>query len=185
MLKALAWKEWREQRPLILAGLGIAAVLPLFLIAGMMAATANRNFNNIIDIMGPALLFFVWPLIAAATGATTFGADMADDSLRFLLSRPVSKARVWSIKMAVGMAAFFAVVAGSVVIIVSYTFAFSPTRATLLHSLQFFEDVLDPPDYGDERVPGFMWVQNGCPIENRGVPAFGAPEELEDAWTHY
>ena len=70
MLKALAWKEWREQRPLVLTGLGVSAVLPLFMMAGMMATTANRNFSNIIDIMGLALLFFVWPLIAAATGAT-------------------------------------------------------------------------------------------------------------------
>ena len=148
MLKALAWKEWRQQRPLILAGLGIAAVLPLFMMAGMMATTANRNFNNIIDIMWLALLFFVWPLIAAATGATTFGADMADDSLRFLLSRPVSKARVWSIKMAVGIAAFLAVVAGSILIVVSYTFAFSPSRATLQRSVQAFEAGLDPRALG-------------------------------------
>ena len=29
MLRALVWKEWREQRPLVLAGVALAAVMPV------------------------------------------------------------------------------------------------------------------------------------------------------------
>ena len=45
--------------------------------------------------------------------------------------------------MAVGLAAFLAVVAGSILIVASYAFAFLPTRATLQRSVQAFEAGLD------------------------------------------
>ena len=53
----------------------------------------------------------VWQLFALAMGATTFGTEMADGSLRFLLSRPVSRRRLWLVKMGVGCAALALLVA--------------------------------------------------------------------------
>jgi len=121
MTRALLWKEWRTQRSLVLAGLAIAAVLPLFLMAGALATSSRYRFGDLVAALPPLLTLFVWPLLAAATGANAFAADRSDDSLRFLLSRPVSRGRVWLIKAGSALAAFLAVVAGTMLIGAIYT----------------------------------------------------------------
>jgi ABC-type transport system involved in multi-copper enzyme maturation permease subunit len=121
MTRALIWKEWRTQRPLVLAGLAIAAALPLFLTVGMMAGSSMYRFGDLVAALTPIFALFIWPLFAAATAASAFAADRSDDSLRFLLSRPVSRGRVWLIKAGSALAAFLAVVAGTMLIRIVYT----------------------------------------------------------------
>jgi ABC-type transport system involved in multi-copper enzyme maturation permease subunit len=125
MTRALLWKEWRTQRSLVLAGLAIAAVLPPFLMAGAMATSSRYRFGDLVAALPPLFALLVWPLFAAATGATAFAADRSDDSLRFLLSRPVSRGRVWLIKAGSALAAFLAVVAGTMLIGALYTWSSS------------------------------------------------------------
>jgi len=116
MTRALFWKEWRTQRSLVFAGLGLGAITPLFLTAGMMAASRNYDFGDLIAMLFPIFGVVIWPLFAAAIAGTAFATDMSDDSLRFLLSRPVSRARVWLVKVGAALAALVAVVVGTTLI---------------------------------------------------------------------
>ena len=142
MLRALVWKEWRQQQPLVLAALGIAAIIPFFLMAGTLIAAPQRGGADVVDMLPMTLAMFIWPIFAAFAGATTIAADSADGSLRFLLSRPVSRARVWFVKVALGAAAFVAVVLGTVFITLLLTFLTNSTRARLTREM--LADVFDP-----------------------------------------
>jgi len=114
--RALAWKEWREQRPVVLAGLALTVSMPLFLAAGLLATQREVTMNNLADGMPILILGLVWPLFAAACGATTIANEIGDGTLGFLLSRPVSRARVWLVKVAVGCLALLAIMAGSLLV---------------------------------------------------------------------
>jgi len=116
MTRALLWKELREQRQLVLAAWLIVAVLPLFLIAGMFATTPDYELAALGEMLPTVVMLFVWPVFGAATGATSVGADMADGSLRFLFSRPVSRTRVWRAKVVAAAAALSLVIVGSTLI---------------------------------------------------------------------
>lgn len=112
MLKALLWREFREQRRLVLAAWGIALLLPLVVIASLLA-TASGELRGLEGVVPMVVVFGVWPVIAAAIGAVTVSADRGDESLRFLLSRPVSRRRVWAVKVLVAVGALVLAVAGS------------------------------------------------------------------------
>ena len=100
MLKVLAWKEWREQRPVVAAGCGIALAMPLFMMAGVTVTELNPTFEDVVGMVPIALFAFVWPLLAAAAGAITIATEVEEGTMRFLLSRPVSRSQVWGIKVA-------------------------------------------------------------------------------------
>lgn len=116
MLKALLWKEWRTQRSLVLAGLVMALLLPAFLMAGALVTETGVSLYDLSVGLVPLYVLLVWPVFAAATGGNAFAADRGDESLRLLLSRPVSRTRVWTIKAVVAAAAFGSVVVGSTLI---------------------------------------------------------------------
>jgi hypothetical protein len=121
----LLWKEWREHRSLILAAWAIALVLPVFLVVGMLVTTPNYELAALGQMLPMVLMLVVWPVFAAATGATTVAADRADGSLRFLMSRPVSRSRIWVAKVGVAVAAFALIVAGSIALAVAFDFLLS------------------------------------------------------------
>lgn len=125
MLKALLWKEFREQRQLILAAWAIALVLPLFLVAGMAAATPSYELAALGRILPLVLMMLVWPVFALAIGAMTVASEMSDGSLRFLLSRPVSRSRIWATKVGVAAASYVLVVLGSSAIAVLFDYTVS------------------------------------------------------------
>jgi len=121
MARALAWKEWREQRPVVLAGLALTVSMPLFLAAGLLAMQRDFSIADLADGMPLLLGGLVWPLFAAACGATTISNEIGDGTLGFLLSRPVSRARVWLVKVAVGCLALLAIMAGSVAMLAVFS----------------------------------------------------------------
>ena len=126
MLKALIWKEWRQQRSLILAGVAIAAVQSLGLLVLMSAGRTSLS-SDIVEMALVITAMCVLPLFAAAMGASLFGNDMADGNLRFLLSRPVSRHRVWCVKFGSGLIAYGVLIAGTVLVgalVASITAAF-------------------------------------------------------------
>lgn len=125
MLKALLWKEFREQRQLILAAWAIALVLPLFLVAGMAAATPSYELAALGQMLPLVLMMLVWPVFALAIGAMTVASEMSDGSLRFLLSRPVSRSRIWATKVGVAAASYVLVVLGSSAIAVLFDYTVS------------------------------------------------------------
>jgi hypothetical protein len=108
MLRALVWKEWREQRPVALTGTILAALLALSLGAGLPLVGSR---------LPVAFAAFVWPILAAAAGASTISAEAAGRTLGFVLSRPVSRSRLWLIKVSVAMLSVMAVAALSLLLV--------------------------------------------------------------------
>jgi len=111
MNRALLWKEWREQRPLVLTGLLVTALMPLFLIAGLSAFSSRGvNLPDLAEALPGLYVLLLWPLFAVAAGAGTVATEIGDGTLGFLLSRPVSRLRVWLVKVGMAAAAFTLVV---------------------------------------------------------------------------
>ncbi|HZE88511.1 MAG TPA: ABC transporter permease subunit, partial [Verrucomicrobiae bacterium] len=101
MLKALFWKEWREQRPLVVAGLVLAGLWPIFIAAWSWSSHGGRSLAT---IGGDVLLtnaLILWPLLAIAAGSSTVANEIGDRTLEFLLSRPVARTTVWAVKVLV------------------------------------------------------------------------------------
>jgi hypothetical protein len=115
-MRALAWKEWREQRGVVLAGLATAICLPLIAIAGSALSARGVDIPGSVELLPAAFAFLLWPLFGAACGASTIAGEIGEETLGFLLSRPVTRARIWAIKVASGLAGFGAIVAGSLVV---------------------------------------------------------------------
>ena len=97
MFKTLAWKEWREQRPVVVAGVAFAIVLPLFVLSA--AGVEEVRLDDIVEVLPVVFIGIVWPLLAAAAGAITIANEHESGTLRFLLSRPISRARIWVAKV--------------------------------------------------------------------------------------
>ena len=90
MVRALVWKEWREQRAVVLAGLLLAVALPPFLLAGMSLMGSRVDVTGLAQALPVVYAGLLWPLFAAAAGAGTIAAEVGNGTLGFLLSRPAS-----------------------------------------------------------------------------------------------
>ena len=116
MLRALVWKEWRQQRSIVGVGAGLGFILPV--IVYLVGRTASNRMQPIdfAELVPFLMAVFVWPLFAAIVGATTNADEKTDASLCFLLSRPVTRARVWGVKVITAAAALGLVVMVSLAI---------------------------------------------------------------------
>jgi len=131
MLKALVWKEWREQRPLLLSGLLLAALWPLFMAAFKYSSSAPLDLASVAEALPIAYALVLWPLFTVAAGASTIANEIGDRTLEYLLSRPVSRVRVWGVKLAVGATSALTIVAGSLgIVLVVRALALGPGGAT-------------------------------------------------------
>lgn len=113
MIRALLWKEWRTQRAIVAVGFGLALVVPLLLSAWVLAAGGGRGLWVAADMAPFVTAVIVWPLLAAIAGAATGSDELAQGTLGFLLSRPVSRRRLWLTKSLMGALAVVAVLAFS------------------------------------------------------------------------
>ena len=118
-IAALAWKEWREQRPIVLAGLVLSAALPLILLAGMEASGRSWTFGSLVHALPAVNVLVVWPLLAVVAGSTTISNEMAEGTLGFLLSRPVARRTIWLMKVIFGCFTVLAVALASVLVFLS------------------------------------------------------------------
>ncbi len=139
MLRALAWKEWREQRPLVLAGLGIAALMPFVLAAGTSAMSRRVDLASLAEVLPVVFAALLWPIVAAAAGASTVANEIGDRTLEFLLSRPIPRWKLWAVKVLLAAASTLIVVTGSLVIVWSLRLATgeaSRLETSITHLLQ-------------------------------------------------
>ena len=135
MTRALFWKEWREQRAVILTGVLVTAVMPFFLLAGASMRPRGLPLKDLSEILPGFYGILLWPLIAAAAGAGTIAGEIGEGTLGFLLSRPVSRLRVWTVKVLVGAGAAATVAMGSLLVAWSLTLVAGPTSRSTLPSL--------------------------------------------------
>ena len=116
MLRALIWKEWRQQRAIVAVAAGLALLLPL-LVYALGRTSSNRMYMLDLAELVPVLTTaLVWPLFAAVIAATASCGETEGGSLVFLLSRPVSRSTIWAVKLGAAAAAFGAVVVFSFVV---------------------------------------------------------------------
>jgi len=113
MIKALLWKEWREQRGIAFAGAAVALMIPLMTIT-IASASGAPDFLDVADVVPFIFAMVVWPLFAALAGATVNSESASLASSGFLFSRPVPRAALWLIKVSI------AVIAVSFVVALSY-----------------------------------------------------------------
>lgn len=152
MLRALIWKEWREQRPLVLAAVVAAFALPLFILMGSLGTFRGDSLTQVLPALNMIVLL---PVFAAATGALCFADDRSDNTLGFLLSRPASRNRVWLVKVGVALTAFGAIVVLSIgVSMLLAWLAGGPTLTDLVPRRGSFPLGVRP--LGGEGVRGFV-----------------------------
>jgi ABC-type transport system involved in multi-copper enzyme maturation permease subunit len=96
-MKYLFWKEWRENRWLPL-GSGLLAVVLMAADWVYVSITADGGW-----LSGEVFLMF-WllgsGLIAAIASASTIAGELSNDGLLFVTSLPISRPRIWWIKLA-------------------------------------------------------------------------------------
>jgi len=109
MIRALLWKEWREQRAIAFAGAGLAVLIPVIVVA-MAAASRTPDFRDTADVVPFLFAMVVWPLFAALAGATVNAEGASPGSAAFLFSRPVPRGVLWLIKVCIGVVALSFVV---------------------------------------------------------------------------
>ncbi len=128
---ALAWKEWREQRGVLFAGLAVSLILPPFI---MMLGAAG--LAPVRDGMAGVLVFLiaglVWPVFALLAGAGTFAGETAAGTLAYLLTRPVSRLTIWCVKVASGAAVVAGIACGSALVAWVFLAMTSPTPGPAL-----------------------------------------------------
>jgi len=130
MLRALIWKEWRGQRPLVLAAVVASFALPLFVLMGSLGEFRGDSLTQVLPALNMIVLL---PIFAAATGALCFADDRSEKTLAFLLSRPASRNRVWLVKVGVALAAFAVIVVLSIgVSLLLASLAGGPTLSELV-----------------------------------------------------
>jgi hypothetical protein len=147
MLRALVWKEWREQRPVVYAGAVLAASLPLILAAGLPLLGPRREIIDLVGVLPIALGVSVWPVLAAAAGATTISTEAVGRTFGFLLSRPVTRSRLWLIKMAVALMSLLAVAAISLLLTQLCTYWLSQGRMDMSLAVILRRTALGPFDF--------------------------------------
>ena len=156
MLKALAWKEYREQRQVALLGLLASAMLPVLYIVMGAAVAWSVSPQDIIYQSASTGVVLVWPIFATVTGAATSLREAHVGSLGFLLSRPVSRKRVWAVKVSLGLASLAAVIGGSVVIFWAIPWLiWGPVMVSRL-------ELLGPPELGI--LVGFVSLAFSCAV---------------------
>ena len=87
MTHSLAWKERRENRPMLAAGLATSFGIALLVSSFALADDATYVLAAVTDMMPQLFLTLLWSLFIALFGAATFSAEKTGKTLDFLVSR--------------------------------------------------------------------------------------------------
>jgi len=91
MYRALFFKEWKDKLSLWAFGAGLL-VFALLAAAGWPGAKDHR------DLVAGVILVLYFPAMGLLLGASAFEAEFRNDAWAYLLSRPVGKGGVWTVK---------------------------------------------------------------------------------------
>ena len=144
MLRALLWKEWREQLSLVLAGLALAALLPLVVLAGATATSGAPTLRRVAEVLPVTFAVFLWPLAALASGASVFAEERSGATSGFLFSRPVRRPLIWMAKVLLAAFATALIVAGSMIVALG-VHSLARGAATMAATLASFDRTLQAP----------------------------------------
>jgi ABC-type transport system involved in multi-copper enzyme maturation permease subunit len=106
-MSQLLWKEFREQRYVLLACLTTVAV---FAILGQSFHLLNHDEWTSTSLY---MLYMLWPLAGLLCGCGIFSTEIGSGTMTFLTSLPVSRGRVWIAKAVSGALILVATVLGT------------------------------------------------------------------------
>ncbi len=158
MNRALLWKELRMQRPVLLAGTAFALLSP-WLVAGMLSTSNSEAAFDIVRVL-PGALAGLWPFLAVAAGAITFATEAEDGTEHFLLSRPVSRARVWCVKVGAAVVSLAGTAVVSLAAIEVTATVIGPPPVDYVTYPFFSEETM----FGAATVIGFGAMLFGCGV---------------------
>ena len=104
MFRALVVKEWKQLRMMRWVSVGLALLVPFFLVAGAEGAQqgwlpfdnlSTYSMHTLMMEALPAFLIGLWGLLALLFTAQAYTGDRADGTEEFLLARPVPRRRIW------------------------------------------------------------------------------------------
>ena len=125
-MPALFWKEWRSLRALRWACTGLAALTPLFFLAGL--ALSRQGLLHLPRLTGWTMKEFLhdalpgsyalvlWPLASLLIAAQCFAGDRSAGTETFLLERPVPRWRIWMPRLLASFGSALSIAAVSVVL---------------------------------------------------------------------
>src|SRR5216684_1032155 len=113
MIRAIIWKEWREQRAKYIAyWLVINSPVLLVALAVGISAAARTPFADLSDstilkylplaLGEPVLLATAFLLVTGYLAVATFSPEVEDGSLHFVYEQPVSRQRYVAMKLLIG-----------------------------------------------------------------------------------
>jgi hypothetical protein len=101
MLRAIFWKEWRQQSPFLFA---IVLLIPLLVVAFRWSVgTVNREPISILEIAAISAASIAL-IQAIVTGSLLFAAEVEGNTLDYLDACSADRSRIWRAKMASGLA---------------------------------------------------------------------------------
>lgn len=142
MTRALLWKEWREQRAFLFGGLAVALALPVVMVASELQVARTGRLGPVVENLPVLFAAVLWPVLAAATGARTLAGESDDRTLPFLLSRPVSRVGLWTIKVSTALGVLVGGIGGSLLIAGGFQWLTSVEGS--LFAERLFVSSLDP-----------------------------------------
>jgi hypothetical protein len=99
-MRSLLWKEWRGQRLVLLGALAFATAAPVLVSAFRSLRTSRTELlADTVLWLALASPLVVWPLTALAAGVVAATAESGRERWALLLSRPVSRTRIWTAKL--------------------------------------------------------------------------------------
>lgn len=99
MCRSLLWKEWRDQRGVLVSSLVLVVVVPAIMAGATVVMGRADDALRVLEVLPFAYPLVLWPLIAIAAGAVAFTADAEDGRWAHLLTRPVDRLGVWAAKV--------------------------------------------------------------------------------------
>lgn len=109
----LFWKEWREMR--LLPVFALATYVALFLAEVSYDRFSTGTWQSNPEVMNP--LFATWLIFWTVAGATAFSSETGSGTLQFMSIFPVSRRRIWWVKLLVALC--------SAIVVFAVTIAFA------------------------------------------------------------
>jgi hypothetical protein len=103
-MNALIWKEWRENRLIVLCAMLLPAVISAAYAAGLRAFGDRAQAVNSGDIY--AIMAFIWAVAAILCGSSLVAPEVNSGTLQLLSVLPVSRGRIWWTKIVCGLGLF-------------------------------------------------------------------------------
>jgi hypothetical protein len=185
-MKAMIWKEWRENAKWALLAFLALGLATLYATTKGFDSSNSQQITNLFEAT-TTLTMFVVPLFASALGALQVGTELRRDQWAFLLHRPVSRTTIFAGKVIAGLSLYLLATLTPTLILAlwmrtpgnlaapfDWRFLFAPMANILVGITFYFCGMLAavrPARWYGSRAIGFA-MAFGCLVVVNMVPEF-------------